>query len=136
MIPTVVENSALQSYQNTEGVSPDDHIMATLNFKQNTVFYSAVDKVARFNVDFIADLKVLNYESLVLEEIAESAFVGMSVLMPECTGNCSLDLVTDSVNLKIGASMVHSVMYSTALWNQVINSFDPLLAKMVSTETQ
>lgn len=110
--------------------------MATLQFKQCKIFYSAVDTAARCNTDFSMDLKVLDYESLVLEEITEPVFVGMAMTLPDSHGCYSLNLVTDSVNFKVGASLVHSVMYSKAMWNQVINSFDSHKGKMIATESQ
>lgn len=110
--------------------------MSTLHFKKTSLLYSTGEKAARFNADCYFSLRVLNYESLVLEEVMESAFGGIAVTLPCHLGSNTLNLVTDNISMKIGASFIHSIMYSSALWNQVINSFDPRASKMIASEDQ
>lgn len=131
-----IGNPVLQNYWNTDGVSPEDHVMGTISLEQCRFYYAAIENVSRCNAEFKVLPKILNYESLVLEEMSEPVFVRMQITCPDSHGNYALQVVTDNVCLKIGASLIHGAMYSGALWSQVINAFDPSTCMMMTTEKQ
>jgi len=100
------------------------------------VRYSSVEGVSRHYANSHLTIKVLDYETLLLDQVMDQAYVGATVTMFEKPqlGRPSAHVVTNEVNLKLGASVIHTLTYSAAMWNQIISSVDPKHFKMMPSE--
>ncbi|ODN04129.1 Vacuolar protein sorting-associated protein 13B [Orchesella cincta] len=133
-----IRNSVLQKYANTNTdiVSPSDHVIASLQCKLSLLCYSAIDDMSRLSANSRMSIKVLDYEQLVLDEVMDEVYLGAVITYTDnlLLGPPSAHIVTNEVNLKMGASLMHTLTYSTAMWNQIINSFDIKQCKMMPAE--
>ncbi|CAL8071831.1 unnamed protein product [Orchesella dallaii] len=123
-------------YPQIDGVDSPDHLVAEVDSRCNIFCFASIEGVSRLSVNSYVTINVLDFESLFMVEVMEHMYLGAVVTLAENLklGPPSLQLVTSEVNLKLGASVMHTLTYSAAMWNQIINAFDVKQCKMVPSE--